>query len=174
MAFTQGQEKTPGSGRTAGTPNKSTAILREARKTAAEILSGEANPIAGACKLGMIIEGASAAQLERLGNDWGALQPADFERLIEAMNKAAKIYIGLAEFVYPKLARLDNVGEAPQVTVENRFEFVLNTTHAPPAATAAIGSGGNGSSAPAGGNGSDNPSDVPPPVALPEAGSGDL
>jgi hypothetical protein len=67
-------------------------------------------------------------QLDEIKN----LTPAQRDRLAKYCNMGVKAIAALMEFSYPKLTRIDLVGDAPSApTVENRYKFVLNITDAP-------------------------------------------
>lgn len=109
--------------------------VRAGLKSALETLrAGEGeDPVAAAFKIAKFLEGMSARKLEALQQAIDKLTPEDFDRVRDTLVAAANIHIRLAEFAFPKLSRVDYVGDVPsgqqqqgETRIENKYLFVLN------------------------------------------------
>jgi hypothetical protein len=151
-------ERIPGSGRAKGTQNRQTALRRAGIKNAIETLrTGEGeDPIAAAFKIAKLLEDMSAKRLEKFKNEVADLPPDEFARIQVGLIAAANLHVRLAEFAFPKLARVDHVGDAPSLAaVKNRMVVTLKLGDLPRpalsgrhdieghAAVGAIGHGGD-------------------------------
>jgi hypothetical protein len=160
--WTPGMERIQGSGRAKGTPNKRTLLTRAGIRSAFETLrAGEGqDPLAAAFKIAKFLEDMSAKRLEKFKNEVADLPPHEFALIQDGLIAAANLNVRLAEFAFPKLSRVNYVGDAPTVNVDNRFVVELKIgakRHAPPLAeTNPVIDGtverqpGNGSGGPAG------------------------
>jgi hypothetical protein len=117
-----------GSGRQKGTPNKQTVLIRAGLLSALEALRGGngKNPIQSALKIARTLENMTAMRREKFENEAGNLPPAEFDRLIGAMKIAADIHLRLADFAFPKLARIDRAGEVPPMRVQQNMVVTLD------------------------------------------------
>jgi hypothetical protein len=122
-----GMARIPGSGRAKGTPNKRTALIRAGIKNAIETLrtGGGEDPIAAAFKIARFLEEMSAKRLEKFQNQIADLPPDEFARIQDGLIAAANLHVRLAEFAFPKLARVDHIGDAPSPAAIEKFKFVL-------------------------------------------------
>jgi hypothetical protein len=121
----------PGSGRAKGTLNKQTALKRAGIKNAIETLrtaEGE-DPIAAAFKIAKFLEDMSAKRLEKFKNEVADLPPDEFARIQVGLIAAANLHVRLAEFAFPKLAR---ILDAPKVNLEKRMVVELKIGDLPP------------------------------------------
>ena len=137
--FLSGQPRPVGSGRKKGTPNKQTALIRAGLQGALEALRGGngENPVQSVLKIARTLEDMTAKRLHRFEDEAGNLPPDEFDRLIGAMKIAADIQLKLAEFAFPRIARLDLAGDAPAIPAQQRFVFKLNVQPPPGARGAA-------------------------------------
>lgn len=132
MTFVPGMQRVPGSGRKPGTPNRRTLLTRAGIRSAFETLrtnEGE-DPIAAAFKIAKLLEHMSAKRLEKFKNEVADLPPDEFARIQVGLIAAANLHVRLAEFAFPKLARVDHVGDAPSVA--NRMVVELKIGDGPP------------------------------------------
>jgi len=139
--FLPGQPRPAGSGRREGTPNKQTMLIRAGLQSAIEALRGGngENPVQAALRITHTLENMTAKRIEKFEDEAGNLPPAEFDRLIGAMKMAADVHLKLAEFAFPKLARLDYAGDAPPVAVQNRVKVTLKLGAEPPPWTTSNG-----------------------------------
>ena len=128
--WTPGMTRIPGSGRARGTPNRQTLLQRAAIKNAIETLRTGEDPIAAAFKIAKFLEDMSAKRLEKFKNEIADLPPDEFARIQVGLIAAANLHVRLAEFAFPKLARVDHVGDAPSVA--NRMVVELKIGDGPP------------------------------------------
>jgi hypothetical protein len=78
-----------------------------------------------AFSMARLLEDMSMKRLQSLGEDMSKLPGPEFDRLRETLAAAAAIHLKLAEFAFPKLARIDVAGEAPSVP-HHKMVFTLN------------------------------------------------
>jgi hypothetical protein len=131
--FLRGQPRPVGSGRKKGTPNKQTALIRSGLQSALEVLRGGNgdNPIEAAFGIAKLLQEISSKRLESLGGDIAKLAGPEFDRMRETLAAAAAIHLRLAEFAFPKLARIDLAGEAPAVLAQQKIVVKLNVPRLP-------------------------------------------
>jgi hypothetical protein len=138
--FLPGHPRPVGSGRQKGTPNKQTVLIRAGLQSALEALrggNGQNNPVQSALKIARTLEEMTVRRCEKFEDEAGNLPPAEFDRVIGAMKIAADIHLRLADFAFPKLARIDVAGEAPALPVQQKVIVTLNIPR-PPGAKGAI------------------------------------
>jgi hypothetical protein len=128
--FRPGQPRPAGSGRQKGTLNRQTALVRAGLETAVQTLrDGTAenfeNPVQAAFKIARLIEGLTAKRLAHMQDAMGQLPKDEYDRLTTGLKVAADIHLKLAEFAFPKLARIDLAGEAPAVPVHQKTIVTL-------------------------------------------------
>jgi hypothetical protein len=124
----------PGAGRKPGTPNKSTLLKREAAVSAIETFRtmGVSLPELGAHLVNVLNAVALAEIPEQQVENIKTLTPGQRDRLAKYCKMGVEAIAALMEFAYPKLARIDLVGDTPAVAAEeNRYKFVLNIADAP-------------------------------------------
>jgi hypothetical protein len=109
-------------------------VIRAGLQSALEVLRGGngENPVQAALKVARTLENVTAKRIQEFEDEAGNLPPAEFDRLIGAMKIAADIHLKLAEFAFPKLARLDYAGDAPPVAVQNRVKVTVKLGAEPP------------------------------------------
>ena len=132
--WTPGMTRIPGSGRARGTPNRQTLLQRAAIKNAIETLRTGEDPIAAAFKIAKFLEDMSAKRLEKFKNEIADLPPDEFARIQVGLIAAANLHVRLAEFAFPKLARVDHVGDAPSVPTGHKMIVTLKIGDGPPPA----------------------------------------
>jgi hypothetical protein len=89
------------------------------------------DPVKAAFKIARTLEDMSAKRREKFQDEAGNLPADEFDRLIGTMKMAADIHLRLAEFAFPKLARIDMAGEAPSVPVQEKVIVTLNIPRPP-------------------------------------------
>ena len=96
-------------GRPAGVPNKLTELTRVSLRTALEILrnGGGENPVEASQKIARFLEGMSQKRIEQLATETGRMEGGEFDRIVNALYKAANIQLRLADYVFPKPGRID-------------------------------------------------------------------
>jgi hypothetical protein len=128
MAFKKGVPRPPNSGRKVGAVNKQTALVRAGVESAIETCrNGGMTPVQIMMESARFIRGVAAmktpAQKEMMAN----MPRDDLEFIVDMLVKASDIAAKAAEFAFPKLARVDYVGDVPNAsTVENKMIFILN------------------------------------------------
>jgi hypothetical protein len=114
-------------------------LIRAGLQSALEALRGGngENPVQAALRITHTLENMTAKRIEKFEDEAGNLPPAEFDRLIGAMKIAADIHLKLAEFAFPKLARIDVAGQPPPVPVQRKVRVTLHFPR-PPGLDAAI------------------------------------
>jgi len=127
--FLPGYPPSPSTNRR-GIPNKNTRLIHAGLRSAIETLRNSVNdrgelvddPIKTAFRICRYLEGFTQKRIEALAVDIARLSGEEFDRIVHALEIAMNGQIRLAEFAYPKLQRIDHVGDAPAVAFENRIK----------------------------------------------------
>jgi len=157
VTFVPGMQRVPGSGRAKGTENRATALARARVRSAMETFRDAPNLVKEVTRF---LQDIAAARTAGMTVEQIAALPREELMLLQSLlSEAAKIALKSMEFAYPKLHRIDYVGDAPNVAVQQKMTFKLRIGQGqPPQPVTTIHAGAeeltNGS-APDRGNGSD-------------------
>jgi hypothetical protein len=102
-------------------------LVRAGLQSAIETLrnGGGDDPVKAAFKIARFLEDAAQSRIDALQTDIARMPASEFGLISNALNAAANIHLCLAEFAFPKLARIDVAGEAPPVP-QHKLVFKLN------------------------------------------------
>jgi hypothetical protein len=130
VAFKKGMQKIAGSGRKKGQVSTKTVLARAGMQSAIQFLrdSAEKTPIEMMLDAAVFLDKVVDAEVGKKTIEEIAEMPDSKKEMLRKWVEAkASIARDLAEFAYPKLARVEVAGDAPTQTIEHRTIFVLST-----------------------------------------------
>jgi hypothetical protein len=117
-------QRVPGSGRAKGTENRATALARERVRSAMETFRDTPDLIK---EVTSFLQDIAAARTAGMTFEQIAALPREELMLLQSfLVEAAKIALKSMEFAYPKLQRIDHVGNAPAIAARQRTIVTLN------------------------------------------------
>jgi hypothetical protein len=123
-------QRVPGSGRKVGTPNRASELMRKRVQSAMATFRDSPQLVQ---EVADFLRGVATARTKGMTPEQVAALPQEELMLLQSfMVEAAKILLKSMEFSYPKLARVDHIGEAPMANVANRMVVELKIGDGPP------------------------------------------
>jgi hypothetical protein len=130
VTFVPGMQRVPGSGRKAGTPNRRTQLMRDRLQSAMATFRDSPRLVE---EVTDFLRGVAGARTKGMTPEQIAALPREELMLLQSfMVEAAKIALKAMEYSYPRISRIDPVGDAPMVNLENRMVVELKIGESAP------------------------------------------
>jgi hypothetical protein len=124
MTFVPGMPRVPGSGRAKGTENRATALTRVRVQSAMEMFRDTPDLVK---EITSFLQDIARARTAGMSLEQIAALPREELMLLQSLlSEAAKIALKSMEFAYPKLQRVDHVGNAPAIAAQQRTVVTLH------------------------------------------------
>jgi hypothetical protein len=123
VTFFPGMRRVAGSGRKPGTPNRGTELMRKRVQSATATFRDSPQLVQ---EVANFLRGVATARTKGMTPEQIAALPREELALLQSfLVEAANIALKSMEYSYPKLARVDHIGEAPSVPTGHKVIVTL-------------------------------------------------